>query len=130
MSKQVLSIEQMNHLQKLGIDTSNASFVKLEYDEHDGENRHLISILVEENHYLNDDSIKDSVNVYTLQDILDKLPPSINWNPLIIVGNSVMYSAGYGEGYDHPMKIFKEKNAVEDRKRAKYGDRSLKKAFR
>ncbi|WP_330940905.1 hypothetical protein [Bacteroides sp. MSB163] len=113
MSKQVLSIEQMNHLQKLGLDTSNASFVKIEYDEHDGENRHLISILVEENHYLNDDSIKDSVNVYTLQDILDKLPPSINWNPLIIVGNSVMYSAGYGEGYDHPMKIFKEKSLLE-----------------
>lgn len=108
MSKQVLSIEQMNHLQKLGLDTSNASFVKIEYDEHDGENRHLISILVEENHYLNDDSIKDSVNVYTLQDILDKLPPSINWNPLIIVGNSVMYSAGYGEGYDHPMKILRK----------------------
>lgn len=113
MSKQVLSIEQMNHLQKLGIDTSNASFVKIEYDEHDGENRHLISILVEENHYLNDDSIKDSVNVYTLQDILDKLPPSINWNPLIIVGNSVMYNAGYGEGYDHPMKIFKEESLLE-----------------
>lgn len=78
MSKQVLSIEQMNHLQKLGIDTSNASFVKIEYDEHDGENRHLISILVEENHYLNDDSIKESVNVYTLQDILEKLPPIID----------------------------------------------------
>lgn len=78
MSKQVLSIEQMNHLQKLGIDTSNASFVKIEYDEHDGENRHLISVLVEENHYLNDDSIKDSVNVYTLQDILENLPPIID----------------------------------------------------
>ena len=50
---------------------------------------------------------------YTLQDILDHLPTSINWKPLIIVGNSVMYSAGYGEGYDHPIKVFKEESLLE-----------------
>lgn len=60
-----------------------------------------------------DHSYRKDCGVFTLQDILDKLPPSINWNPLIIVGNSVMYSAGYGEGYDEPIKIFKEESLLE-----------------
>lgn len=51
--------------------------------------------------------------VFTLQDILDHLPTSINWKPLIIVGNSIMYSAGYGEGYNEPMKIFEEESLLE-----------------
>ena len=71
-------IDQMKHLQILLLVSSNSSLVKIVYDELDGENRHLISILVEENHYLNDDSIKDTVNVYTLQDILERLPPIID----------------------------------------------------
>lgn len=99
MSKQVLSIEQMNHLRKLGIDTSNASFVKIEYDEHDGENRHLISILVEENHCLNDDSIKDSVNVYTLQDILDLLDMGVN--KLLLYKSKKKYICLYIESCTH-----------------------------
>ena len=99
MSKQVLSIEQMNHLRKLGIDTSNASFVRIEYDEHDGENRRLISILVEENHYLNDDSIKDSVNVYTLQDILDLLDMGVN--KLFLYKSKKKYICLYIESFTH-----------------------------
>lgn len=104
-SKQVLSIEQMNHLQELGLDTSDASMC-LEWKVTDEDNMFVNSIISDSNYDFYHPT-------YTLQDILDKLPPSINWNPLIIVGNSVMYSAGYGEGYDHPIRIFKEESLLE-----------------
>lgn len=104
-SKQVLSIEQMNHLQELGLDTSDASMC-LEWKVTDEDNMFVNSIISDSNYDFYHPT-------YTLQDILNKLPPSINWNPLIIVGNSVMYSAGYGEGYDHPIKVFKEESLLE-----------------
>ena len=104
-SKQVLSIEQMKRLQELGLDTSDAS-MNLEWKITDEDNMVVNSIISDSNYDLYHPT-------YTLQDILDKLPPSINWNPLIIVGNSVMYSAGYGEGYDEPIKIFKEESLLE-----------------
>ena len=53
-SKQVLSIEQMNHLQELGLDTSDASMCW------------------------------ETTPTYTLQDILDKLPESIQIYDLYI----------------------------------------------
>ena len=125
-SKQVLSIEQMRYLHKLGLDTSDASMVLIATDDDscslDWEtaltaiSMHLYEVSFElfdadSSHY--NHSYREDCGVFTLQDILDKLPPSVNWNPLIIVGNSVMYSAGYGEGYDHPIKIFKEESLLE-----------------
>lgn len=105
-TKQVLSIDQMKHLQELGLDTSDASMVF----QRSSATRHEWVL-----HVMGyaDVSLREKEFTYTLQDILDKLPPSINWNPLIIVGNSVMYSAGYGEGYDEPIKIFKEESLLE-----------------
>lgn len=104
-SKQVLSIKQMKYLQYLGLDTSDASMC-VEWKESDENNKVVNSLDADTNYDY-------YYPTYTLQDILDHLPTSINWKPLIIVGNSIMYSAGYGEGYDHPMKIFKEESLLE-----------------
>ena len=52
MSKQCLDVRQMQHLQELGLDTSNASMYWLSYN-------YVIC------------------NAYTLQDVLDALPKSL-----------------------------------------------------
>lgn len=126
MEKQVLSIEQMKHLQGLGLDTSGASMVLIAVDDdgcsldwQDAEKaikHHWHSVyfsLYDAQTGSYDHSYKKSCGVFTLQDILDKLPSSINWNPLIIVGNTIMYSAGYGEGYDNPLVVFDEKSLLD-----------------
>jgi hypothetical protein len=67
--KQVLSIEQMKHLQELGLDTSDASMC-VEWRESD-ESKKVVTSLDADTYY---DYYHET---YTLQDILDKLPESI-----------------------------------------------------
>lgn len=115
-SKQVLSVEQMKNLHELGLDTSDASmyWVRRSHGSRiDDESKGEWSLSLHKEFMVCGFTSYEVLPTYTLQEILDKLPPSINWNPLIIVGNSVMYSAGYGEGYDHPIKIFKEESLLE-----------------
>lgn len=96
-SKQVLSVEQMKHLQELGLDTSDASMVLIATDD-DG-----ITLLWEDaekaikHHWYNvcfnlyyaetasyDHSYRNSCGVFTLQDILDKLPCFIGTHVLTL----------------------------------------------
>lgn len=68
--KQVLSIEQMTHLQELGLDTSDASMC-VEWRESDESKKVVVS--------LDADTYYDYYyETYTLQDILDKLPQYIH----------------------------------------------------
>lgn len=68
-SKQVLSIEQMKHLQELGLDTSDASMC-VEWRESD-ESKKVVTSLDADTYY---DYYHET---YTLQDIINKLPESI-----------------------------------------------------
>jgi len=69
-SKQVLSVEQMKHLQELGLDTSDGSMC-FEWNESDSDNMVVTSPDADTNYdYYHE--------TYTLQDILDKLPRYIN----------------------------------------------------
>ena len=96
-SKQVLSVEQMKHLQELGLDTSDGSMVLIATDD-DG-----ITLLWEDaekaikHHWYNvcfnlyyaetgsyDHSYRNSCGVFTLQDILDKLPCFIGTHVLTL----------------------------------------------
>lgn len=90
-SKQVLSIEQMNHLRELGLDTSDASMVLIATDDdgctldwQDAEKaikHHWHSVyfsLYDAQMGSYDHSYKKSYGVFTLQDILDKLPHYLN----------------------------------------------------
>ena len=83
-SKQVLDVQQMQHLQELGLDTSNASMLYCDlYDEE--------YILVESKHRFDKEEnaillegvrisviyCKKVTPAYTLQDVLDALPKEI-----------------------------------------------------
>lgn len=71
MSKQVLSIEQMNHLQELGLDTSDAKMCWIK----DAEENCTLEIHDE---YCYEMSFMSPIPTYTLQDIFDKFPKYIN----------------------------------------------------
>lgn len=69
-TKQVLSVEQMKHLQELGLDTSDGSMC-FEWNESDSDNMVVTSPDADTNYdYYHE--------TYTLQDILDKMPRYIN----------------------------------------------------
>ena len=74
--KQVLSIEQMQHLQGLGLDTSNASALYC-IDNETGEKQLMLNEQVEETD--KDDEYFRIVPAYTLQDVLDALPIEIKY---------------------------------------------------
>lgn len=94
MSKQYLSIEQMQHLQELGVDTSKASIILIASDYNDDivEWDEIISYEDDEisfeyfdaetGNY--DHSYRKYCGVFTLQDILDLLPKTINKEEILI----------------------------------------------
>lgn len=89
--RQILSIEQMKHLKEIGLDTSNASMVLIATDDdgcgllwedaekaikHHWYNVHFNLYYVDTSSY--DHSLKEECGVFTLQDIICKLPRRIN----------------------------------------------------
>ena len=82
-SKQVLSIEQMKHLQELGLDTSDASMCWccfLGNIEEEWELEIYENVLNQKR----DSTFWETLPTYTLQDILDKLPESVQVYDLYI----------------------------------------------
>lgn len=69
MSKQVLSIEQMQRLQEIGVDTSKASMCWLTFN---GD-----TTLALHDEYCYESSSLHSIPAFTLKDILDILPKKI-----------------------------------------------------
>lgn len=75
-SKQVLSIDQMKHLQELGLDTSNATLTWVLYPASiKGDVIPTLEMWRWEQ--IKDEQRKVCVPAFTLQDILDKLPKRI-----------------------------------------------------
>lgn len=79
MSRQVLNIQQMKHLKKLGVDTSSASMA-LVYRNANGD---IVDWdLVQEYHELDlgrhNPYIRGKYGTFTLQDIIDLLPKEID----------------------------------------------------
>lgn len=110
--KQVLSVGQMKYLQELGVNTSDASMVLIATDDdgcmllwEDAEKaikNHLYDVYfnlyyVESSSY--DHSCKKECGVFTLQDILDKLPCFINNQVLTIQKLADSYTCLYMEPY-------------------------------
>ena len=70
MSKQCLDVQQMQHLQELGLDTSNASMCWIKTPNG--------RCLTFNDEWMNlEESNLDPVPAYTLQDVLDALPKEI-----------------------------------------------------
>lgn len=93
-SKQVLDVQQMQHLQELGLDTNNASMCWVKDTEG---NQHL-SVHDE---YCYEANFMNPVPAYTLQDVLDALPKyyhiaNIGWTKLSIrVHTTKEWEIGY-----------------------------------
>ena len=93
-SKQVLDVQQMQHLQELGLDTSNASMCWIKTPN--GRD------LTFNDEWMNfEESNLDPVLAYTLQDVLDALPKfyhiaNIGWTKLSIrVHTTKEWEIGY-----------------------------------
>lgn len=105
-SKQVLSIEQMKYLQELGLDTSDASMC-VEWRESDESKKVVNSLDADTNYdryYL----------AYTLQDILDKLPESIQIYDLYIFKKVGLWYFMYTDGYEDESFHFEKSLQVID----------------
>lgn len=76
-SEQVLSIEQMKLLQELGLDTSNASMCLCCFRENIDEEWEL-EIYEDVINQKRDSTFWEIIPTFTLQDIMQKLPPFIN----------------------------------------------------
>ena len=79
MKEQVLSIEQMKHLQGLGLDTSNASMCLCCFRENIDEEWEL-EIYEDIINQKRDSTFWEIIPTFTLQDIIEMLPRSIQPN--------------------------------------------------
>ena len=104
--KQVLSVEQMKHLQKIGFDTSDGS-MHFEWNESDSDNMVVTSLDADTNY----DYCRTT---YTLQDILDKLPCFIGKEVLTMQKLADSYTCLYMEPYSRSIiKITESKEPID-----------------
>lgn len=99
MKNQTLSIEQMQHLQKIGVDTSNASMVLIATDNDGcildwGEALEYV-LDAETGDY--DHSYREDCGVFTLQDVLNKMPYKID-----VYEMSISFNGKWIIRYKHP----------------------------
>lgn len=95
MENQVLSIEQMQELIKLGIDTSKASMIWEYKGSDEDKNFYNLDIL----DYDNDFIAKEDIPTFTLQDILEMLPHTLEFKD--VYGNTHFeYIEFWGDGWN------------------------------
>ena len=81
IEEQVLTIEQMKHLQELGVDTSDASMCWLKYTGTDGVVRYLINVNDISCHVM---PFMEAFPTYSIGDLIEKLPKSTDFGDLLI----------------------------------------------
>lgn len=132
MSKQVLDIEQMQHLKELGVDTSKASMVLIytdcncdviEWDDVQYELSHpepmeMFKELYDAETGNYDHSYRKYCGVFTLQDILDLLPEEIYTEENELATLEIHFpNDGYWEfsymGIHKCMEFFLEENIID-----------------
>ena len=114
MSKQCLDVQQMQHLQELGLDTSNASICWIKDTEG---NQHL-SVYDE---YCYEASFMNPIPAYTLQDVLDALPKDISkdgctWYASLYIdfeNNRIAYGNTDRYGFEIYHEIMIEKDLID-----------------
>ena len=97
-SKQVLDVQQMQHLQELGLDTSNAS---AEYYRMSKKMDWFLVFGCRSKEELLD--TEENIPVYTLQDVLDALPASIkhkDFRYYLVYNKSEGFIGYYGVDFD------------------------------
>ena len=78
IEEQVLSIEQMKHLQELGVDTSDASMCWVEGEDTSTDEGEWNLIIP--NNFL----LPYNIPTYTIGDLIEKLPKQIGWYELSV----------------------------------------------
>lgn len=112
--KQVLSVEQMKHLQELGLDTSDASMHWQFLPTADSIINGADEIEKEPCLFVSQPNMEHEYPTYTLQDILDKLPCFIGNQVLTIQKLADSYSCLYIEPYTRSMiKITESKEPID-----------------
>ena len=89
IEEQVLSIEQMKHLQELGVDTSDASMCWVADNEWESEEDWHVTI---PNNFL---MPYNTIPTYTIGDLIEKLPKYIDGSCLLI--EFCASDLGYGD---------------------------------
>lgn len=113
-SKQVLSVEQMKHLQELGLDTSDGSMCwcyALSYKNAKWELEIYEDVIDQKR----DSAFWEIIPTYTLQDILDKLPPVIKkyyWLAIRISAHKGMWYVEYN-GRGCTLSYFYSENLID-----------------
>jgi hypothetical protein len=111
MKNQVLSIDQMQRLKELGVDTSDASANEYEVSEDEiycGRSREVVTVDGCLTCYIS------KKKVFTLQDVIDILPNSIDNNVLTIRKNTNGVSISYEDTYTRSiLSIFEKEDIIE-----------------
>lgn len=109
--KQVLSVGQMKHLQKIGIELRNTSMLLWYPQILDGIPNSVWDLSVWSESLFSEDNVYPA---YTLQDILDKLPCFINNQVLTIQKLADSYTCLYMEPYSRSIiKITESKELID-----------------
>lgn len=116
IEEQVLSIEQMKHLQELGVDTSDASMVWIKQDSTLLPDNIKELWLVDTYH----DSLKpmveqedsDFVQTYTIGDLIEKLPKHFNTKEEQISMVAINGSGAFEVWYDNVPKSNKRDGTI------------------
>ena len=103
--KQVLSVGQMKHLQKIGIELRNTSMLLWYPQILDGIPNSVWDLSVWSESLFSEDNVYPA---YTLQDILDKLPCSIGNEVLTIKKFADSYTCLYVESYPRSIRNITE----------------------
>lgn len=114
-SKQVLSVEQMKHLQELGLDTSDASMHWQYLPTADAIINGTDEIEEEPCLFVSQPNMKHEYPSYTLQDILDKLPPVIEkyyWLAIRVSAHKGMWYVEYN-GRGCTLSYFYSENLID-----------------
>ena len=96
IEEQVLSIEEMKHLQKLGVDTSDASMAYYNISRDNQPDKWILGIAnIKVASVMLSNGITEMEPTYTIGDLIEKLPIEINsfYRGIVIVRNYV------GTGY-------------------------------
>ena len=109
MAKQVLSIEQTQHLKELGVDMSKASMCWII----DGENKHKPFITLSRDASDHVDYITYSLPAFNLQDILDLFPSKHEGAYLTITKTDKSYIMGYEDEDGGASPVFINEQAID-----------------
>ncbi len=107
--KQVLDIKQMQHLQELGLELKETMLYWVVYEV--GHENNFVT--TKENAMEVIDESCGMLPAYTLQDVLELLPGSVNWNRLLITFNGCECMFQYAIYEGDPIVAFHNEEMID-----------------